>query len=874
MAYVASTTPDDENEQLQTGNAQGGAAPGNTGGAVTTSTGTAGGAAKGAAGAAATGGATPTSGTGQVQESQQANNPTFTNLSAYLGANPNAGASIGAKEAAPITTANTNAATTLGQAAGAFNTAVGQGTDVYNPTLESQATSNPSDFVANPANVTAWQNMVSGAYSGPSSFESSPFGTTATTAAQTAQQEGNLVNTAGGQEQLLTQNNENNPTQYTQGGLSLDQFLGSQTGGLAAPTTAAQTASGFGNQLAAATTAGDTGVTNAQNTSTATGQQATSGITNAETALQNNITGAATAAQTTAQQQYQNLVNALNGQPQTTPPTTSTTQPVNGNTATAQRVASATSGGQSRGPAPGSFTTLTSDQLTQLGITQDQYSQLQALNQQAVAAGQPGINLTNYLTAPNYSLITPQSVATTQQIANWNALNQLVPGSNAQFLSGATGNAASANPTFDFNGALAALQGQITSGVTAGAGAGTAAPAAATSSGTSTALIGASLGASLLNGAGTAAKLYNAATKANTTANTTSAASQSTDTYTDPATGYTYNVPAGTGDVSPGSVYTDPSTGYTYNLPGDTGSTLLNGSTSAAGTGATGATSADGVADISASNEAGISAAADESDAEAGDALSNSGSGLASGLAEGVSVVGAALATYNLISNYQSGDTAGDTIRGAEAGAAIGTAIMPGIGTAVGAVIGTVVGAISSAIGPGKTDPETTSWNSYLTASQQNPQLWTQVSDPYTLLAGVLDEKSSTVPIYSQFGRMGEQKFTVALTQQIQNAVNSGKISATTPAAQVYSSVVAPWVASMGNWNNVGPQYTQAINGLLQQMTSQYMDGSWQTAWTPVGGQSVSATFGNSITPLPGTAAAAPVTVRPSLNSGARTGNR
>lgn len=210
-------------------------------------------------------------------------------------------------------------------------------------------------------------------------------------------------------------------------------------------------------------------------------------------------------------------------------------------------------------------------------------------------------------------------------------------------------------------------------------------------------------------------------------------------------------------------------------------------------------------------------------------------------------IVGAGLSTYNFVKDYQSGDTSGDAIRGAEAGASIGS-IVPGVGTLIGGVIGGAVGALSSAFGSGKVDPENQSFEGYTQAYNkaspaQQAQVAASVSDPYTVLAGYFDLRSGQLkgsnPIYSTYGRAGEQKFTTDLTSQISSAIQSGKVSAKASPDTVYAQVVAPWVASMGNWQDSNKS---AMQGLLQTMTAQYMNGSYSTQWKAVGGQDPFAT--------------------------------
>jgi hypothetical protein len=201
-------------------------------------------------------------------------------------------------------------------------------------------------------------------------------------------------------------------------------------------------------------------------------------------------------------------------------------------------------------------------------------------------------------------------------------------------------------------------------------------------------------------------------------------------------------------------------------------------------------------------------------------------------------VAGAALSVYEFAKNWESGNTTSDTLSGAETGASIGAYYGP-IGAAIGAIGGAAFGALSSVVGPGKTDPETADWNKYLPFATKNPAIAKQVQNPYLLVAGLFDERSSTLPMYQKYGRMGEQKFTTDMATQINQALKAGKISKNSSADTVYNTVVAPWVGAMGKgWSGVGPEYTNATQGLLKQMTSQYISGQAQGNWKAVGGDS------------------------------------
>jgi|GEM_PF-3870421 len=219
--------------------------------------------------------------------------------------------------------------------------------------------------------------------------------------------------------------------------------------------------------------------------------------------------------------------------------------------------------------------------------------------------------------------------------------------------------------------------------------------------------------------------------------------------------------------------------------------------------------------------------------------------------------IAAPLAVYNAVNNWQSGKTGSDALNGAEAGAAVGS-IVPVIGTGIGALAGGAIGALSSALGPGATDPEQGTWGQFLNAYDTGGSKATQAylaahpelqganisafknahlgggngPSPYAApgvaaqqqgeqtaatqgaqnavsggsgagdfqaLAGLFDMRSSDLPFYQQYGRMGEGKFTTDMANQIDSAIKGGKISANATPQQIYSQVVNPWISGMNN---------------------------------------------------------------------------
>lgn len=198
------------------------------------------------------------------------------------------------------------------------------------------------------------------------------------------------------------------------------------------------------------------------------------------------------------------------------------------------------------------------------------------------------------------------------------------------------------------------------------------------------------------------------------------------------------------------------------------------------------------------------------------------------------------LAIFNEAQSWQSGATGQDALGGAASGAAIGTAIMPGIGTAVGAILGAAGGAISSAFGNGKVDPENKPFEGYTQAfnkssSADQQQIIKSFQDPYLPLAGYFDLRSNQLkgqnPIYSAYGRKGEEKFTNDLISKVHTAQQ------TKPGEnpdQIFQDTVQPWIDSMGTWKDSNKN---AMEGLFQNMTGQIMSGSYKQNFKAIGGQ-------------------------------------
>lgn len=236
--------------------------------------------------------------------------------------------------------------------------------------------------------------------------------------------------------------------------------------------------------------------------------------------------------------------------------------------------------------------------------------------------------------------------------------------------------------------------------------------------------------------------------------------------------------------------------------------------------------------------------------------------GASGALAKAIPYAAIPLAAYNFATqDTKSGATGSDMLGGAEAGAEAGSAFGP-VGTVVGGVVGAVAGGVASAFGPGAMDPENVNWDNYAAAFDKNPQSVAGATpgQNFQALTGIFDSRGTTIPFYGKYGRMGENQFMLGMTQQINQAIQSGKIPATASPQQIYQQVVQPWITSMSpnGWQPTntakGSPEQGAVGNVLTNLIGQWQNGSLTTQ-TPVGvnGQTIQGLpafgFGNPVTP-------------------------
>lgn len=237
----------------------------------------------------------------------------FQNLQAYLGANTpqvnqqasNIASNLGTQYGqvkSDIDTANTN-----------FGNQVNSGYTPANTDLTGRAASNPSDFVTNPNDVTAFKQLYNDAYAGPENFETSDTYGNLNSQVNKAVNNANLVNSTGGLQTYFQGQNPN----ATKGGNILDTVLLQGTPeAYQTVKSAAQPFNTLPDYLSGAVNTADTGVQNAKDTA----QGISQGLQNQFTGtggviptFQQTLADELTGARNTANTRLGDVRNALNG---------------------------------------------------------------------------------------------------------------------------------------------------------------------------------------------------------------------------------------------------------------------------------------------------------------------------------------------------------------------------------------------------------------------------------------------------------------------------------------------------------------------------------------------------------------------------------
>ncbi len=204
--------------------------------------------------------------------------------------------------------------------------------------------------------------------------------------------------------------------------------------------------------------------------------------------------------------------------------------------------------------------------------------------------------------------------------------------------------------------------------------------------------------------------------------------------------------------------------------------------------------------------------------------------GAGAGLTQGITGAKSGVQAGMLASSIGSG-----TVSALGLGAAAGS-VVPIIGTAIGVIVALVASGVFSH----RVDPEVGNFNNAMAlARAQGAQAVLGIQDKYLVLAGLFDlephQIKGNIPIYQQYGRMGEFRFVNDMCNLIQHAADQGIITANDTVQSVYDKVVGPWIAGFGK----GPltdSNAEMITYLILGLIGEYVSGQYKQRWYSVGG--------------------------------------
>lgn len=157
--------------------------------------------------------------------------------------------------------------------------------------------------------------------------------------------------------------------------------------------------------------------------------------------------------------------------------------------------------------------------------------------------------------------------------------------------------------------------------------------------------------------------------------------------------------------------------------------------------------------------------------------------------------------------------------------------VVPVIGTAIGVIVGLLASGIFN-----RTDQEVGNFDQAVAIWQQNRNNVINIANKYLVLAGLFDLSLNNphIPIYLQYGRMGEVNFVRDMVNRIYQAATTGQISASDTPQSIMDRIVQPWIDSFGKGPMVDP-HADLINLIIVGMIAEYVAGQ-QTRWLARGG--------------------------------------
>lgn len=200
-----------------------------------------------------------------------------------------------------------------------------------------------------------------------------------------------------------------------------------------------------------------------------------------------------------------------------------------------------------------------------------------------------------------------------------------------------------------------------------------------------------------------------------------------------------------------------------------------------------------------------------------------SGSGLGATLAGGAAAIGGGLLAYNGIKN---GNEAQAALGGGVAAAGVGS-LMGLQGLAALGPPGLIAAGVAALAASLTTTNEfgNAAFKNYWNGVQQGRNVGE--SDPNELAQGFINlyrTNKYQFPGQAQYGRTGNEDFLFDMTQQVNQAVQGGKVPPDATPGMVYEQVVKPWLSSMGGGTQ--DQKVQAVQDfMMTDLVNSFMTG-------------------------------------------------
>jgi hypothetical protein len=155
------------------------------------------------------------------------------------------------------------------------------------------------------------------------------------------------------------------------------------------------------------------------------------------------------------------------------------------------------------------------------------------------------------------------------------------------------------------------------------------------------------------------------------------------------------------------------------------------------------------------------------------------------------------LGATSAVGDNQATKTVSLTLIGAKAGATVGS-VFPVVGTVIGAAVGAVLGAVGSLFGPAKEGQAAETWDDMVKNAYLFKTLGRQFDERYfaEALKGMMDKGNNAWPGCGKDGYKNPDCFAGPLAQTIVKGYLNKTVPLSATTAQVYNSVVVPWLQS------------------------------------------------------------------------------